>query len=318
MSKLLLLENTQLSKEVEKEFKDILIQHLFSTFKDGEMFIELLNPVRGEDVIILCSICEPVNDNLMKVLISCDALKRASAKSITLITPYLGYSRQDRKTKPRQPITSKLVADLLQTAGVNRIITCDLHANQIEGFYNIPLDNIPILRIFGSKWNHMYNKGDMSNYTVVSPDHGGILRTKSFAEEAGIPNMVIINKYREKANEVAQMQVIGNVEGKDCIIIDDLVDTGGTLIKSTEELKKLGAKDIYVYCTHGVLSGDAIDKLSNCSNISKLFISNSIDKSSKLINNKINYIDISKVIIALINNFNRGGSLHSCITSLLR
>lgn len=322
MSKLLILEDTYLSNKVKNNATTDLVEYTFSRFKDGEMFIQYDTPVRGEDVVILCSICTPVNDNLMKVLIACDALKRASAKSITLIAPYLGYSRQDRKTKPRQPITAKLVADLLQVAGVNRVVTFDLHASQIEGFYNIPLDNIPIVKIFGAKWGKLFEdnriNGMIEDFVVVSPDHGGFVKAKDFADKAGIKNMALINKYREKANEVSSMQVIGNVENKNCIIVDDLIDTGGTLIKAATELKALGANKIFVFATHGLLSGNAITNLNACESIERIFISDSIDKREEIENTKIVYEDVSQIVLALIETFTNGGSLHDCIKGLFK
>ncbi len=319
MFKLLILEDTSLSREIKKAVsKKDLVSYNFDRFKDGEMFIEYNDPVRGDDVVMVCSICEPVNDNLMKVLIACDALKRSSAKSITLVAPYLGYTRQDRKTKPRQPITAKLVADLLQTAGINRVITCDLHASQIEGFYNIPLDNVPISRIVGNQWfKNLGGDINKDDYVVVSPDSGGVSRARSFALQLCIPRLAVINKYREKANEVSSMQVIGDVKDKKCIIIDDLVDTGGTLIKASQELRNIGAKEVYVLCTHGVFSENAIERLSNCDSINNLFITNTIDKSKLLINDKIQYVDVSKVLIALIKTVSNGGSFHDTIANLM-
>lgn len=317
MTKLIVLEETSLGEQIKRKSNNPIVDYRFSIFSDGEMFIEILNPVRGDDVVIISSISRPVNDNLIKILITCDALKRASAKSITLIAPYLCYSRQDRKTKPRQPITARLIADLLQAVGINRIITCDLHSSQIEGFYNIPLDNLPILKIFGSIWKRKYNNLNPNEYVVISPDHGGFIRAKKFAEEAGISNLAIIHKQREKANEVSSMQVIGDIKNKNCIIVDDMVDTGGTLIKASALLKSLGAKNIYIYCTHGILSGNAIEDLSKCNDIKKLFISNSIDKV-KDIPDKIDYIDISSVIVSLIKTLTEGGSLNEPIQKLLK
>ena len=317
--KLLVLDDKSLGKNVLKNYnEEDIIPYNYDKFKDGEMIVELLKPVRGDDVIVLATISDPVNENLVKVLICVDALKRASAKSINLICPYLGYSRQDRRAKPWQPITARLVADLLECAGVNRVITCDLHAKQIEGFYSIPIDNIPLMVILGHQWRKtLTEEFHPENYVVVSPDHGGVTRAREFMNQAQIPNLVVINKYREKANVVSSMQVIGDVKDKNAIIIDDLVDTGGTLIKAAGELKNLGAKHIYIYTTHGVLSGDAIKNISNCDDIDKLVITNTIDKSNELINDKIQYVDISKLIVGIIDTFKNNGYLSEFITKLV-
>ena len=283
------------------------------------MLVELNEPVQGEDIIVLASFATPVNENLMKLLICIDALRRSSAKTINLLVPYLGYARQDRRTSPWQPITARLVADLLQTAGATRIITFDVHAPQIEGFYSIPIDNVPVSSILGSIWRNScpptFNPDDDA---VVSPDHGGVVRARAFMNSAGIPNLVIVNKYRERANEVTSMQVIGNVKGKNAIIVDDMVDTGSTLMRASAELKKLGAKDVYVFCTHGVFSEDAINKLSNCENITKLLITNTIDKSNQLINDRIEYIDLSKVVVGIIKTLMEGKYIVDYINKLVK
>lgn len=318
--KLLVLDDKSLGQNVLKNYnEEDVIPYNYDKFKDGEMIVELKKPVRGDDVVVLATISDPVNENLVKVLICVDALKRASAKSINLICPYLGYSRQDRRAKPWQPITARLVADLLECAGVDRVITCDLHAKQIEGFYSIPIDNIPLMVILGHQWRKkLTDEFDPHDFVVVSPDHGGVTRAREFMVQAQIPNLVVINKYREKANVVSSMQVIGDVKNKNAIIIDDLVDTGGTLMKAASELKNLGAKNIYVYTTHGVLSGDAIKKLSSCDDINTLVITNTIDKSNELINDKIQYVDISKLIIGIIDTFKNNGYLSEFIESLVK
>ena len=318
--KLLVLDDKSLGQNVLKNFnEEDIIPYNYEKFKDGEMIVELKKPVRGDDVIILATISDPVNENLVKVLICVDALKRASAKSINLICPYLGYSRQDRRAKAWQPITARLVADLLECAGVNRVITCDLHAKQIEGFYSIPIDNIPLMLILGYRWKKILPPDiNLDDFVVVSPDHGGVTRAREFMNQAGIPNLVVINKFREKANVVSSMQVIGDVKNKNAIIIDDLVDTGGTLIKASQELKHLGAKHIFIYTTHGVLSGEAIKNISSCDEIEKLFITNTIDKKCELINDKIEYVDISDIIVGIINTFKNNGYLSEFILSLIQ
>ena len=320
MTKVLVLENTILGNNILKSLKkEDIVPYELLKFSDGELCVELKAPVRGDDVIMVSSIAEPVNENLVKVLIATDTLKRASAKSITLISPYLGYSRQDRRAKPWQPVSARLVADVLETAGINRIITCDLHAAQIEGFYSIPIDNLPILQIMGNRWRREFSKGiDVNDLVVVSPDAGGVTRARAFMNEALIPSMAAIIKHREKLNEVASMQLIGDVKGKIAIIIDDLVDTGGTLLKASLELKKLGAKKVYVFTTHGVLSGNAIEKISNSNDLDKLFITDTIDKTKEIINDKIEYIDISDILIGVINTFRNNGYISNLIKSFLQ
>ena len=317
--KVLVLDENDLGQKVLAHYKEEdLVPYKFSKFKDGEILVELLAPVTNEDVMLVATISDPVNDNLVKVLICVDALRRSSAKTINLIVPYLGYSRQDRRVAPWQPITAKLMADLLQTAGVSRVITCDLHAKQIEGFYHIPIDNIPVMMILGNRWKKKVGKDiNLQDFAVVSPDNGGVTRAKEFMNQAKIPTLIVVNKYREKANEVAATQIIGNVENKNVIIIDDMVDTGGTLLKVSSELKKLGAKDIYIYCTHGLLSGDAIEKISNSPDIKNLIVTNSIDRKSQLINDKIIYVDISDIITGIIDSFDNQQYLYNYLMSLL-
>lgn len=321
MVKILVLEESMLGQKLlERYDNDDIVHYTLSRFKDGEVFIQLEEPVRDDDVMVIGSICEPVNENLVKFLVCIDALRRASAKSINLIIPYLGYSRQDRKVKPWQPISAKLVANLLEAAGATRLTTCDLHAKQIEGFYNIPIDNIPIQLILGNRWCKMKKEHGTLNtedFVVVSPDAGGVARAREFMLQAGIDNLVMINKLREKANQVASMQILGDVKGKIALIVDDMVDTGGTLMRAAQELKNNGAEMVYVYCTHGVLSGDAIKKLSNDEAIDGLYITDTIDKSRELINDKINYVDISDIIAGIINAFRKSKDIYNYINEEL-
>ncbi len=318
MTKVLVLEKTILGDNILNSLREEdIVPYELLKFSDGELCVELKAPVRGDDVIMVASISNPVNENLVKVLIATDTLKRASAKSITLISPYLGYSRQDRRAKPWQPVSARLIADVLETAGINRIITCDLHAAQIEGFYSIPIDNLPILKILGNRWRKSLKASNVDDYVVVSPDAGGVTRAKSFKSEAKIPNMAAIIKYRDRPNEVASMQVIGDVKDKIAIIVDDLVDTGGTLLKASSELKKLGAKKVLVFCTHGVLSSNAVEKISNSNDLDKLYITDTIDKTSQVSNDKINYIDISDILIGVINTFRTNGYISNLINEFL-
>lgn len=228
-------------------------------FADGEILVEIGESVRGKDVFIVQSTSNPVTENLMEILVLADALKRASAKEITAIMPYFGYARQDRKAKPRQPITSRLVADLLTVAGVTRVVTIDLHAAQIQGFFDIPVDEMQALPLI---CKYFKNK-NIEDLCIVSPDHGGATRARKMSEALDCP-IAIIDKRRPKPNVAEVMGIIGDVSGKNCILVDDMIDTAGTIVAGASVLKEKGAKDVYIACTHGVLSGPAIERLANC------------------------------------------------------
>ena len=228
-------------------------------FADGEILVEIGESVRGKDVFIVQSTSNPVTENLMEVLVLADALKRASAKEITAVIPYFGYARQDRKAKPRQPITSRLVADLLTVAGVIRGVTVDLHARQIQGFFDIPVDEMEALPLI---CKYFKNK-NIDDLCIVSPDHGGATRARKMSEALDCP-IAIIDKRRPKPNVAEVMGIIGDVAGKNCILVDDMIDTAGTIVAGASVLKEKGAKDVYIACTHGVLSGPAIDRLKAC------------------------------------------------------
>ena len=240
-------------------------------FADGEILCEIGESVRGKDVFIVQSTSNPVTENLMEILVLTDALKRASAREITAVIPYFGYARQDRKAKPRQPITSKLVADLLTTAGVNRVVTVDLHAAQIQGFFDIPVDEMQAKPLI----NKYLRKKKVQAISVVNPDHGGATRARKMSEAFDCP-IAIIDKRRPKPNVAEVMGIIGNVEGKNCILIDDMIDTAGTITAGVDMLKQKGAKDVYIACTHGVLSGPAVERLSTCA-AKEVVITNTIE-----------------------------------------
>lgn len=240
-------------------------------FADGEILCEIGESVRGKDVFIVQSTSNPVTENLMEILVLTDALKRASAREITAVIPYFGYARQDRKAKPRQPITSKLVADLLTIAGVNRVVTVDLHAAQIQGFFDIPVDEMQALPLLIK----YFRKKKVQDLCVVSPDHGGATRARKMSEAFDCP-IAIIDKRRPKPNVAEVMGIIGNVEGKNCILIDDMIDTAGTITAGVDMLKQKGAKDVYIACTHGVLSGPAVERLSTCA-AKEVVITNTIE-----------------------------------------
>lgn len=239
-------------------------------FADGEVQINIDETVRGHSVFIIQSTNKPVNENYMELFIMIDALKRASAKSINVVMPYYGYSRQDRKASARQPISAKLMADLLQTAGANRVICMDLHADQIQGFFDIPIDNFRALPIFAE---YFVNK-NLKDVVVISPDHGGTTRARRLADAIDAP-IAIIDKRRPKPNVAQVMNLIGEVEGKNCVIIDDIVDTAGTLVAAVNVLKQKGAKSVYCCCTHPILSDPAIDRISG-SALSEFVTTNTI------------------------------------------
>ncbi|MGG7148325.1 ribose-phosphate diphosphokinase [Clostridium butyricum] len=268
-----------------------------STFSDGEISVDINETVRGMDVFIVQSTCSPVNNNLMELLIMIDAFKRASAGRITAVVPYYGYARQDRKAKSRDPITAKLVADLLTAAGANRVLTMDLHASQIQGYFNIPVDHLlggPILA------EYFISKGleDQDDVVVVSPDLGSVTRARKFADNLHAP-IAIIDKRRPKANISEIMNIIGDVEGKRCILIDDMIDTAGTITNAANALKDLGAKNVYACCTHGVLSGPAMDRI-NKSAIEELVMLNTIPLSEDKESAKIRSISVAPLFAEAI------------------
>ena len=259
-------------------------------FADGEILVEIDESVRGKDVFIVQSTSNPVTENLMEILVLADALKRASAGEITAIMPYFGYARQDRKAKPRQPITSKLVADLLTTAGVNRVVTIDLHAAQIQGFFNIPVDDMQALPLI---CNYFKNK-NLDDICVVSPDHGGATRARKMAVALDCP-VAIIDKRRPKPNVAEIMGVLGDVEGKNCIMIDDMIDTAGTICHAADALAEAGATHVYASCTHPVLSGPALDNIQK-SAIEKLVVLDTIYLPEERLIDKIEQISIADLI----------------------
>jgi ribose-phosphate pyrophosphokinase len=267
--------NPTLSKKIS-EFLDVpLVNPQIRRFANGEIYCEIDKNVRGADVFVLQSTCAPVNENLMELLIIVDALKRASAKSITAVVPHYGYSRQDRKSAPRTPITAKLVADMMTVAGTSRVVTMDLHAGQIQGFFNIPFDNIfasPVLLEYVEK------NLDRSNLITVSPDAGGVERVRFYAKKLNA-DLALIDKRRTGPNVAEAMNVIGDVNGKDCIIFDDMIDTAGTLIQAVKALRKNGAKKIYAAATHPVFSDPAIERIAECDELEAVIVTDTIPLS---------------------------------------
>ena len=251
--------NLELAQEIAQYTKNSLAETTMTRFSDKEIFVEIGENVRGEDVFLIQSTSFPANDNLMELLVAIDALKRGSAARITAVLPYFGYARQDRKTGPRTPISAKLVANLITTAGANRVLAMDLHAGQIQGFFDIPLDNLYATNLFIAD---IKDKKREDNLVFVSPDVGGVLRARSFAKKLNA-DLAIIDKRRDAPGLSNAMNVIGSVENKKCIIVDDLVDSGGTICNAAKALLDKGATSVYGYCSHGVYSGKALDNISN-------------------------------------------------------
>ncbi|WP_204115463.1 ribose-phosphate pyrophosphokinase [Shimia biformata] len=251
-----------------------LVDARVERFNDQEIFVEVYENVRGEDMFIIQSTSNPANDNLMELLIIADALRRSSARRITAVIPYFGYARQDRRTKARTPISAKLVANMIAEAGIERVLTMDLHAAQIQGFFDIPVDNLYASPIFALDIMHQFPGDDLKDVMIISPDVGGVARARELAKRINAP-LAIVDKRREKPGEIAEMTVIGNVEGKKCIIVDDICDTAGTLCKAAEVLMEHGATEVHSYITHGVLSGPAVERITK-SVMKSLVITDSI------------------------------------------
>ena len=266
--------NRPLAEAICKELRLPLGNLECGTFSDGECFVSIYETVRGSDVFVIQSTCTPVNDNLMELLVMIDAFKRASAGRITAVIPYFGYARQDRKAKPRDPISAKLVANMLTSAGADRVLTMDLHAAQIQGFFDIPVDNLQGSHLFVKHYVSKFGKGN-EDVMVVSPDVGSTARARAFSMKLGL-NMAIVDKRRERANQSEVMNIIGDVNGKICILLDDIVDTAGSLCGAAKAIKEIGgAKEVYACATHGVLSGPALDRI-NSSCIEELLLLDTI------------------------------------------
>lgn len=289
------------------ELAKAICSHLFkelgecscSHFADGECSISVHEPVRGTDVFIVQSTCKPVNDNLMELLVMIDAMRRASAGRITAVIPYFGYARQDRKAKSRDPISAKLVANLITAAGADRVLTMDLHAAQIQGFFDIPVDNLFGAPLFAKHYLDIYGKGN-DDVMVVSPDVGSTARARNFSLKLGC-NMAIVDKRRERANQSEVMNIIGNVEGKTCILLDDMVDTAGSLCGAAKAIVEIGgAKEVYACASHGVLSGPAIDRI-NDSAIKELLLLDTIPYPvDRQPSDKIKYMSVAPVFAEAI------------------
>ena len=282
--------NPKLAQDIAAHIGTTLGKCTGSKFSDGEVQINIEESVRGCDVYVIQSTCAPVNQHIMELLIMIDALKRASAKSINIVMPYYGYARQDRKARSREPIAAKLVADLIETAGANRVITLDLHAPQIQGFFDIPIDHlqgVPILSDY-------FEAKELEDVIIVSPDHGGVTRARKMADRLKAP-IGIIDKRRPRPNVAEIMNIIGNIEGKTAILIDDIIDTAGTITLAANALIENGAKEVYACCTHPVLSGPAIERINN-SQIKELVITNSIPLPEEKHSDKITALSVAPLI----------------------
>ena len=295
-----------LSEKISKHIGVPLADASLRTFNDREIFVEINENIRGEDVFIIQSTSHPANDHLMELLIAIDTAKRGSAKRITAVIPYYGYARQDRKTGPRTPITAKLVANLITSAGADRVLTMDLHAGQIQGFFDIPLDNIfsapPIIKDMKT------NFPNSENLVISSPDVGGVVRARAFAKRLNA-GLAIADKRREKAGESEVMNIIGEVENKTCILLDDIADSAGTLCNAARALKESGAKEIYSYIAHGVLSGNALNKI-NDSEIKELVLTDSIQASEQIKKAKnVRHISIAPLMGEAIKRINSDSSV---------
>jgi len=278
-------------------------------FNDGEIFVEVYENVRGEDMFIIQPTSNPANDNLMELLIMADALRRSSAQRITAVIPYFGYARQDRRSKARTPISAKLVANMLVGTGIERVLTMDLHAAQIQGFFDIPVDNLYASPVFALDIMAQF-KDNLSDVMIISPDVGGVARARELAKRINAP-LAIVDKRREKAGEVAEMTVIGDVSGKKCIIVDDMVDTAGTLCKAAEVLLENGASEVHAYITHGVMSGPAVERVSK-SVMKSLVITDTIQPTDAVVSApNIRILPTAPVFAQAILNIWNGTSVSS-------
>ena len=290
--------NKHLSNKISRNLKNKLVNTSIRKFADGEIYIEINENIRGNSIFIIQSVSSPANDNLMELLLCIDALKRSSAKNITAVIPYFGYARQDRKVVPRTSISAKLVSNLITNAGADRVVTVDLHAGQIQGFFDIPVDNLFATPIFAK---HIKRKIKKKNIICVAPDVGGVERARALGKKLDV-GLAIVDKRRPSPGKSQVMIVIGNVKNKVCILTDDIIDSGGTIVNAADALIKRGAKEVHVYATHGVFSGDAVKKIKN-SKIKNLVVTDSIDSSDKL--KKVRNIEVLSISILLAEAIKR-------------
>ncbi len=301
--------NAPLAQSMADYLNVKLTEATIRRFSDQEIFVEVQENVRGEDVFLIQSTSAPANDHIMELLITLDALKRASARRVTVVIPYFGYARQDRKPGPRTPITAKLVANLITSAGADRVLTVDLHAGQIQGFFDIPLDHLYARPVIVSDIKKQFAK-DLPNVMVVSPDVGGVVRARSLAGKIGA-DLAIVDKRRERANASEVMNIIGDVTGRDCVLFDDIVDTAGTLCNAATALLEKGAKSVSAYVTHGVLSGPAIERVEK-SSLTSLVVTDSIKPSDAAKNCKnIRFLSIAPLLAEGIRRISEESSVSS-------
>ena len=299
--------NLPLTENVAKYLGEKVTDASIRRFADEEVYVEIKENIRGEDVFVIESLSFPANDNLMELLVIIDALKRASAKRITAVVPYYGYARQDRKPGPRTPISAKLVANLITTAGADRVLTLDLHAEQIQGFFDIPTDNLFAGPVFAKDIKEKYN---IDNLVAVSPDIGGVVRARAIANKLGA-SIAIVDKRRPKAGESEVVNIIGDVASKDCIILDDIIDSAGTICNAADKLIELGASSVTAYTTHGVLTGKALERIEE-SKLSELVITDSIDNGEKSkLSKKTRIISISDLLGEAIKRISEESSVSS-------
>ena len=297
--------NKNLSSKIAKYLKEKLVNSNIRKFKDGEIYVEINENIRGNNIFFIQSVSSPANDNLMEMLLCIDALKRSSAKNITAVIPYFGYARQDRKVVPRTSISAKLVSNLNTQAGADRVVTVDLHAGQIQGFFDIPVDNLFTTPLFA---RHIKKKIKSKNIICVAPDVGGVERSRALGRILNV-GLAIVDKRRPKPGQSQVMNVIGDVKGKTCIIVDDIIDSGGTIVNAAKALKQRGAKDVYVYISHGVLSGDAVKSIKN-SQIKKLVITDTINNENKVRSAKnIEILSISNLMGEAIRRISNSTSV---------
>ena len=300
--------NTPLAGAIAEYCELPLTRASVRRFADEEIFVEILENVRGEDMFVIQSTSYPANDNLMETLIIIDALKRASARRITAVLPYFGYARQDRKPGPRTPISAKLVANLITTAGADRVLSVDLHAGQIQGFFDIPTDNLFAAPVMSADIRSRYPKG---NWTVVSPDVGGVVRARALSKRLDNAPLAIVDKRRERAGESEVMNIIGEVEGRFCILIDDIVDSAGTLCNAAAALKEAGAQEVVAYVTHGVLSGGAVARVDG-SALTELVITDSIGNHETVAQSaKVRHLTIAPLLAEAIGRIADESSVSS-------
>ena len=297
--------NLKLSKKIAQNLKLKLVNSNIKRFADGEIYAEINENIRGNSIFVIQSISTPANDNLMELLICIDALRRSSAKNITAVIPYFGYARQDRKVVPRTAISAKLVSNLITNAGAHRIVTVDLHAGQIQGFFDIPVDNLFSTPIFSK---HIKKYISNKNIICVAPDVGGVERARALGQKLNV-GLAIVDKRRPAPGKSQVMNIIGNVKGKNCLLVDDIIDSGGTIVNGAKALKEKGAKDVYVYVTHGVLSGNAVEQINN-SKIKKLILTDTIDNSNKIKkSSKIVVLSISNLMAEAIKRISNSTSV---------